>query len=191
MPRTLRTTVNSYTLFDGYTPSRPGTCDGTWSGKTYVRKSLETVFSTSAPDALWSGKAGLPSSCSAISLYAGPTTTTSPSLYYPVVANPTWYLNGATNFSIIAADANTIRLNPMPAQTAVAIAPDDPAIATLTLTGGSPVANTLTATPVAFAIKYLVAPTALGATISFTAPKGLITTMHVTLDPSAPLTTCP
>jgi hypothetical protein len=188
-------TVNSYTMFDGYTPSRPGTCDGTWSGKTYVRKSIETVFSTSAPNALWASTDGLTSSCSAISLYAGPTTTTQPSSYYPLAttANNTWYLGASSSgsFKIIAADANSIRLNPMAAGTAVAIAPDDATVVTLTVAGGSPVANSLTATPVSISYKFLAGLIPIGATITFTSPKGLVTPVHITLNPSAPPTTCP
>jgi hypothetical protein len=41
-------------------PSRPNTCDGTWTSRTYVRRAVETVLSTSDAGLIWGARAGSP-----------------------------------------------------------------------------------------------------------------------------------
>ena len=181
---------------DKTSPVKPNTCDGVWSGRTYVRKATETVFSTSAAHPLWTSKSGLTSSCSAdTNLYIAPQTidTTGPHAFYSVSGNRTWYTgnaNASGSFSIIAADMNGIRLNPMPAGTIVTVGTDDGTIATFAITGGSPIASTSDATGVGISYKLLSGTTGSG-TINFASPAGLVTTVPFTVTTSAAPTTCP
>jgi len=183
-------TVNNPTVFGiPFTPSRPGTCDGTWSGKTYVRRSVETVFSTSSPDLLWAGKidvngSGIDSTCTVVGKYQAPPTL-DPTTYgfYEVYNanssnNSTWYtgstskLSGTMNF--IVGDQNAVRLNPMPAGTTIAAANATTGL-TVTLLGGSPVTNTSLAT--AASVSYALSGVTSGSfSLTFTTPLGLSTT---------------
>lgn len=182
--------VGNFTI-DPLTPTRPNTCDQAWSPKTYVRKAVETVFSTSAANPYWASNTG-PASCVATNLYPGPLTTTTPKAYYSLATNANYYLGGAAGaFTIVAADANLTRLNPMPAGTTVSIASADGSVLTVSVTGGSPVPSSPTATGVSFVYKFLTSAASMGATITFTSPKGVVTPVPVTLYQAAAPSTCP
>lgn len=180
--------------FDQYTPVKPQTCDGVWSGKTYVRKAAETVFSTSAANPLWASTAGLPSSCTATSqLYVAPQTidTTGPHPFYPVASNPTWYTGASTGaLSVVLADTNAIRLNPMAAGTTVSVTADDGTTLTIAITGGSPVASTTEATAFGISYKFAAGVTSAGATLNILSPSKLVTTVHFVLNSAATPSTC-
>ena len=185
---------------DQTTPVKPNTCDGVWSGRTYVRKAIETVFSTSHANPLWPSTAGLPSTCSAsASLYVAPPTidTTGPHAFYPIASNPTWYTgntNASGTFSILPADQNSIRLNPMAAGTGITVASNDGTVVSFTVAGGSPIASNTEVLGVLISYKFLVAATAgtTGTgTINFTSPSGATTTVAFGLTLGASPSTCP
>ncbi|MBW8757142.1 MAG: Ig-like domain-containing protein [Burkholderiales bacterium] len=183
---------------DESVPVKPNTCNGVWSGRTYVRRATETVFSTSSARPLWLSSGGLDASCTAAPLYVGPKTvdTTGPHAFYSIGANPHWYANSggagtSGTMTIIAADANGVRLNPMPAGTSVSIASDDSTLVTLTLTGGSPIPNSVDVTGVSFGYKFGATATSGSGTINFTSPLGLKTTVPFTISAGARPSTCP
>jgi hypothetical protein len=186
-------TVNNPGLFGKpFTPSRPGTCDGTWSGKTYVRQAVETVFSSSSPDLLWAGKtgsnsasSGLDSTCTVVAKYTAPPTldATQTGFYEVGGGNSTWYsgststLTGTLDFTV--GDDNAVRLNPMPAGTVIAVGNASTGL-TATLLGGSPVANTSFAPPAA--VSYSLSGVTSGTfSLTLTTPKGLASTYAITV----------
>lgn len=105
-------------------PNQPGTCDGTWSGKTYVRRAVETVLSSTTPNPLLS-PAVLPGGCAVQTIYAAPPALGAAVRVYPAVANPTIYVGGGTSgsFQILAADSNPVRINPMAVGTQISASP--------------------------------------------------------------------
>lgn len=106
-------------------PNQPNTCDGKWTGKTYVRRAAETVLSSVNPNPLLPA-ALLPSNCVGRSIYAAPQTLGSAVRVFPAVLNPTIYVGaGQTGgaFQILAADDNSIRINPMAAGSIISAAP--------------------------------------------------------------------
>jgi hypothetical protein len=114
---------------DLWIPVRPNTCDAIWTPRTYVRRAIQTVLSTSEAAPLWDGTGGLDASCRQVNKQAGP----SPASRVPATAvggagrDESWYTGvdvgagkippGALFF--IATDANPIRYNPMAAGTVV------------------------------------------------------------------------
>ncbi len=182
---------------DKYTPVKPNTCDGAWSGRTYVRKATETVFSTSGAKPLWASKAGLAASCTATaSLYIAPQTidTTGPHAFYPIEDNPDWYtgnLSSAGAFSILAADRNGIRLNPMPAGTTVTVVANDSSAVTLSIAGGSPVANSADVTGVSISYKFSTGFSSASGLLNFKSPSGLVTTVPFSLTAGTRPSACP
>lgn len=181
---------------DSTIPVKPNTCDRKWSARTYVRKAAETVFSTSTANPLWNSKAGLDNTCSAgARLYVAPQTidTTGPHAFYPVAANGTWYTGSSTSggLSVIAADSNGIRLNPMPAGTVFSVSANNAAQITFAVTGGSPIPNTSEATGVSFSYVFAAGVTSATGTLNFTSPAGLKTTVPFSLSTGSPNSTCP
>jgi hypothetical protein len=190
-----------------FTPSRPGTCDGTWSGKTYVRRSVETVFSSSTPDLLWAGRtlanvpnSGLDSSCTVVAKYTAPSTLSpTQSNFYEVfhdtptnTNDSTWYSGSASTLSgvldFIVGDDNVVRLNPMPAGTVIAVANASTGL-TVTLLGGSPVANTSSATSASVSYAFSgVTSGSFGLTV--TTPKGQATTYTISVKAAAAPIAC-
>ncbi len=148
--------VNDPSNINGFIPSRPGTCDGTWSGKTYVRRAVETVFSTSLPNLLWAGRStsvtneGLDVNCTTVTKYYGPPTLplySAAKTYYTVSGDPVWYTGGLSQgtLNFIVGDRNTVRLNPMAAGTTISVGNASPGLS-VTLLGGSPIPSTGAAT---------------------------------------------
>jgi hypothetical protein len=165
-------------------PSRPGTCDGLWSGAgtVYVRRATETVLSTSAARPLWastggsSGNRGLAASCPTVTLQPGsdPAVTQN----YVLVADQTWFTGSRASDSItlLVADANDTRLNPMAAGTAVAASTTTSGL-TVTLDGGTPVPSTLQASRASLSFNFSSGTTSGLITVRFTSPGGLITSV--------------
>jgi hypothetical protein len=184
-------------VLDKSTPVKPGTCDAVWSGRTYVRKAIETVFSTSAANPIWPSKSVLPSTCQIDrQLYIAPQTidTAGPHAFYSVGANPIWYTgnqNASGAISLIAADRNIIRLNPMPAGTIVNVTADDGTIATFAVTGGSPIPNSTEAGSVNISYKLQGSATSATGVITFTSPSKLVTSVPFGVTLGAPPTSCP
>jgi hypothetical protein len=188
------TTTYPQFALDQFSPVKPSTCDGVWSGRTYVRKAIETVFSTSKANPLWPSSGGLPSSCAAEGLYIAPQTidTSGPHAFYPIAGNSTWYTGAASgSITIIAADQNIVRLNPVAAGTTVAVTANDAAAITLAVTGGSPIPSTVDATGVGISYKFATGVTSASGTMNFASPSGVVTTVPFTLNAAARPTACP
>lgn len=158
-------------------PSVPGTCDGKWSGagQVYVRRAAETVLSTSASRALWES-------------VPGTVTTSNPTVTLQLSGNPsntgTFFRAGnpsadticttrrSGGFSVIAADANPIRLNPMPAGTVVTATTTTTGFAT-SVTSGSPIPSSSQATSVFVAYSFDTAA-AGSISVNFRSPSGTV-----------------
>jgi hypothetical protein len=137
-------------------PSAAGTCDGTWTPKVYVRRSIETILSTSGANPLWSTTAGLCGGGVAIQRQSG-ANPLSLQNYYPVAANRTWYLGASAPASgtlrFLAADRNPVRMNPVSAGTTIVAAVVTGAgLSSASVLSGQPVVNTSTVT--AFDVAY-------------------------------------
>jgi hypothetical protein len=167
-------------------PSMPATCDGVWSGagKVYVRRSAQTVLSTSAARPLWAstggavGGLGLDSSCTKVSLQVGASPTAKAS--FTVVGGQTWYSGGsdAGLLSLIVADANPVRLNPMAAGTTITAATSTQGM-TVNLEGGSPVASMSEASLAAISFKFEPTTNSGVVSVTFTSPSKLATTVSI------------
>jgi len=179
-------------------PNNPNTCDQQWSGKTYVRRATETVFSSSTPDLLWAGKntsvpnAGLDNTCSVVSKLTAPVAINPlKTTFYEVGGgDATWYSGGnlAGVLDFIVGDTNGIRLNPMAAGTIVTVGNASSGL-TVQLLGGSPVANTpdATAAAVSFSLVGVVSGT-FGLTV--TSPGGTATTYTISVIAASRPTAC-
>jgi hypothetical protein len=145
--------LNTYPQFalPNSIPNQPGTCDGVWTGKTYVRRAVETVFSSTTPSPMMD-PALLPATCSQQSiLIASPSQGPQVSMFplFSVnlatntqITNPTLYVGAATSggFTFIASDDNLVRLNPMAAGTLISANSNDSttiATAQVAVTGGT------------------------------------------------------
>jgi hypothetical protein len=160
-------------------PSMPNTCDGLWSGagKVYVRRAVETVLSTTTARPLWfetggaSGDRGLSGSCSKVTLQVGPSPTATAS--YASVAGQTWYTGSVASgaLTLIVADANNNRLNPMAAGTEITASTTTTGL-TVTLNGGSPVPSTSEASLAGLSFTFDAATTSGLITVAFKSPSG-------------------
>ncbi|MET0382830.1 MAG: Ig-like domain-containing protein [Burkholderiaceae bacterium] len=174
---------NTYAQFalDRSIPNKPATCDAVWSSKTYVRRDVETVFSSSTPHALWRTNSpatgqGLDTNCTTMTIFTAPSAYTNPALktkYYDINGHDTWYTAGigSGTIDIIAADDNAIRLNPMPAGTTISAASLTDGLA-VNVVAGSPVASTATAPTATFSYKFTTATAGI-MTLTFTTPLGI------------------
>ena len=177
-------------------PSINTTCDGVW-GKTYVRRAIETVLSTSDANPHWSPNTtglGLAAadghSCPTkdnLIIYPGydanevPYTTN----FYPLAG--TALTDPSKAYSFLVSDANPVRLNPMAAGTLISITTSTGTGAILL--GGSPVGSTTEASYASFSYSTTTGGTV---TITFTSPSGVATSIGIPVFPSASGTTsCP
>jgi hypothetical protein len=176
-------------LAENYTIPTNATCNGSWNANTLVRRAIETVFSTSTSDLLWGDTTGLDATCQAIQLQR----SASPSdlgTYYPILNGQLWYGSGSGAIPFIVADANTVRLNPMPAGTTLTVGNATTGLA-VTLLGGSPVANTTEATT-ALVSYIFTAPTTSGSfTVTTASPKGTGTTFAINVVAGSKPSSCP
>jgi len=171
-------------------PSRPNTCDGTWTSRTYVRRAVETVLSTSEAGLIWGGTGGLSSSsCHAISKQSG-SAASSATTYYEVGSGDTWY-GGATigSMPLVVSDANAIRLNPMAAGTTLAVSDASTNLKVSVL--GSPVASTATAPGAAVKYELTNGATSGTFTLTVTSPSGLSTAYVLGVNSGTRPSTCP
>lgn len=181
---------------------KPGSCDGTWSGKTYVRRAVETVLSSSTPRPLWlaptdnqaTGDGLSTATCNTIALRTHPVTLQpTADTYYAAESGDVWY-TGTSNYAgtlfFVVADQNTKRLNPMPQGTTVSVTSQTPGL-NVSLLGGSPVANSLDATLAAVSYTFTDHTLASGSiSVTYTTPRGLSTTFVYTLKVGARPTAC-
>lgn len=175
-------------------PSMDGTCDNTWTGmgQVYVRRAVETVLSTSMGRPLWLStgshitKTGTP-----IQLRTTGNPAPTPS-FTPVSSGDTVCLASpavAGSFSLIVADANPIRLNPMAAGTVVTASTPTTGLSVTASTGTYTVANTSEApgVPVFFSFDPTKATSGV-VSVSFKSPSGATTTVSINVRMAA---TCP
>lgn len=188
---------NARLVLDASIPSMPNTCDGVWSGagQVYVRRATETVLSTSAARPLWaetggaSGGRGLDNSCSKIPLQVGPEPTATAD--FTPVTGQTWYANSsAGTISLIAADANSTRLNPMAAGTTIAASTTSTGL-TVTLDGGSPIPSTSQASFANLSFNFSAGATSGLITVRFTSPSGLTTSVGIPVQTVGRPSVCP
>ncbi len=161
-------------------PSVPNTCTGL-AGQAYVRRAVETVFSTSAARPLWASKPTIQyvptgSTCPKVNLQdldpADPSgNTLIGSDYYHFGVAGLYGLGAEGTLSFYASDANPVRLNPMAAGTDISVSASSnpPGGITVNVAGGAPVSNTSNAT---FAtINYVFVSASSGTmTVTFTSP---------------------
>lgn len=167
-------------------PSMPDTCDGLWSGagRVYVRRAVETVLSTSGARPLWfdtggaSGGRGLSAACQRVTLQVGPEPTNTQS--FTRVAGQTWYTGSSASdaFTLIAADANSTRLNPMAAGTTISASTTTSGL-TVTLGGGSPVPGTSQASSTSLSFTFDAGTTSGLITVTFTSPSGITSSVAI------------
>lgn len=169
-------------------PSVPATCDGVW-GRAYVRRSVETVFSRSSSRPVWftapSGRLFQRNgSCNAVTLVTGygPTGATLLSSFYPIGGGDLYGVNRTGVLSFMAADSNSVRLNPMAAGTVVTVSGTSGL--SVSVAGGSPVPSTSSASFVtlnyAFPEPSATSTTTVTSgtiTVTFTSPSGLATSV--------------
>jgi hypothetical protein len=181
-------------------PSVPGTCVTGW-GRAYVRRSIETILSTSVARPRWASKNPnqfqTGNSCKTQRLLTVDDShppsddakndindLTKTTLYYDVGGSSLFNLGISGVISFYASDANAYRLNPVAAGTTVSVETTDGLSASVV--GGSPVPSTLEATFVS--IKYKFEPTASSGvvTIKITSPGGLETAVPLNVNVGAP-----
>ena len=174
-------------------PSRPNTCTQAW-GRGYVRRSVETIFSTSTSRPLWGlalpgGAAVAPgNTCpSGLSLLRENSGSGFPA--YDAAGSPalrTYFAFGSTGLyvgtgartgviSFLAADANPFAYNPVAALSAVTVS------ATtglgVTVAGGSPVPSTNSPTSVAVNYSFDAGFSSGTLTVTIRSPSGLATSI--------------
>jgi hypothetical protein len=198
-------------IAQGNSSQLTGTCDGAW-GRAYVRRALETVLSTSEAWPVWYSKpANLYDTDNAACLAnirkdvtTDPTTpkdlitgyvtnvATRNRTFYSFGGGSLYGVGAAGALSFLVADANPVRLNPMPAGTTVS------ASATTGLTvkveGGSPVPSTAEATFTTISYEFAVGTLSGRVNVTFTSPAGLKSTFSQSISTaSAPgtLILCP
>ena len=171
---------------DARIPSMPNTCDGVWSGagKVYVRRAVETVLSTSGGRPLWyetggnSGGRGLPASCQQDTFQVGPAPTNTAK--HTLVDGQPWYTGSSASgaLTLIVADANDIRLNPMAAGTTIAASTTTSGL-TVTLDGGTPVPSTSQASFASLSFTFEAGTTSGLITVTFTSPSGITSSVAI------------
>jgi hypothetical protein len=170
------------------TGSALNTCVAGW-GRAYVRRSVETIFSTSEArpiygNAIPAGASGTPT---ALSLLTGYGEDDAPVL-------DTFYVVGTTRLSnrcktgvitFFASDNNPVAFNPMAAGTVLTLASTDGMA--VAVAGGSPVPNTSTPNTMAVSFAFDEAIFSGTVTLSFKSPSGLTTAIPQIIE-RAPLT---
>ncbi len=160
-------------------PSRPNTCSQAW-GQAYVRRAVQTIFSTSSPRPLWGtswnpNAVGVNGTCAnPISLLTHYDTGNKVELSFRYFGAASLYaVPAGGTLSLIAADANPIAFNPMAAGTVVSVAASDGL--TVNVLGGSPVADSGTPTGVAISYKFDDKTSDGTIAVTFKSPSGLAT----------------
>lgn len=167
-------------------PSRANTCDATWTQRTYVRRAVETVLSTSSSRLLWASSSQVNGSCPSVELKYS---SSASSIYRRVASGSSWYNSGSTgSISFIVADANNVRLNPMAAGTKITVSGANGL--TATVLGGSPVASTATATAAAISYKFDDGVTSGSFTLNVESPSGLTTSYVINVRNTATTPSC-
>lgn len=171
------------------------TCDGGW-GRAYVRRAVETVFSTSVARPLWNTPPALlyadPGfSCPSVKDVAStPGTPQDLIVGYQEgtgaeIRSPFYRLGGTTTLyglppgpgtrviSFLVADGNPVRMNPVAAGSSITVTASKGL--TATVEGGSPVPSSSSATFVTLSLSFDATTTSGTFTLHITAPSGLVT----------------
>ena len=187
-------------------PVRPNTCSGTW-GRGYVRRAIETVFSTSTARPVWG--TALPNTAAVANTLSCPAginltrenTAAAPAydsagnpqrrIYYPLGTVGVYGLGKSGVISFVASDANPVAFNPMAAGTVVSAS----ATAGLSaiVAGGSPVPSSTTPTAVSVNYDFADDVSSGTVTLTFRSPGGLASSVSQFLQKTARdgLTTIP
>jgi hypothetical protein len=178
-------------------PTRKNTCDGVWSQRTYVRRSVETVLSTSEAGLLWGTASSVSqyfdassNACSKpVSLRTGASASSAQS-FFKIYGGDTYYTGGSASgaMSFIIADANEVRVNPMPKGTAVTVTNVSDGLTIEVLAGGVP--NTAEAPKGALSYVFDDGVKSGRFTLTTTTPGGTVTKQVIVLKPTEPETTC-
>ncbi len=181
-------------------PSVPNTCTGL-AGQAYVRRAVETVFSTSTARPLWASKPTIQyvttgSTCPKVTLQdldpADPSgNSLASSDYYRFGVAGLYGLGPLGSVSFYASDANPVRLNPMAAGTQISV--NASAGITVSVAGGTPVPNTSYASFATINYQFITASSGT-MTVTFTSPSLLATSFTIPIDSNAvgaPLIPCP
>ena len=180
------------------------TCDGVW-GKAYVRRAAETVLSTSVSRPMWNST---PSNlyqdsignCPAVvkdvvsipstpqDLITGYTEGTGTEIRgggtrFAVGRGTLYGMAGLPVFSVMLADNNPVRLNPVAAGSTVAVSAT--AGITAKVEGGSPVPSSSNATFASISVVFDTTTTSGVVTLNVTSPGGLTTTVSQSVNKSA------
>lgn len=179
-------------------PTRANTCDGAWTQRAYVRRSVETVMSTSKAGLLWglasssSIKSHLSSTSSAclkpVSLQTASTASSAQS-FLKIYGGDTYYTGGSTTGAItfLAADANSVRVNPLPNGTTFTVSDASDGL-TVTVLGGA-VTNTSEVTKAG--VSYVLDEVKTGSfTLTATSPGGVETSYVLTISSNTPPSAC-
>lgn len=123
--------VSEYGSYHRGMVNKPMTCDGFWSSsKVYVRQALELVMSTSNANLLWGERSAVKShfdsgssTCSSSVTLKKNSSDSSKTIFTPVNGGDVYYTYGELDGSIgiTVADANPVRLNPMPKGTTLSV----------------------------------------------------------------------
>lgn len=160
-------------------PSRPGTCDGVWSPRTYVRRAVETVMSTSAAGLAWISNDALPSGCS-IQMVSSAPDGGKKVKSYPIERNGTVYVEGQTGaVSFYIADANKTRWNPLAKGTTLGYGSVSKGLTVNVM--GTPVPETSTVTHGALTYEFGDDTTSGSLTLNAKSPSGVTTEYRVNI----------
>lgn len=187
-------------------PSQPNTCTGVW-GTAHVRRSLQTIFSTSTARPLW-GTSRSPFAGSSTGICAAPLqlidryVSGQPARYalnangQPIAGQTTYYplvdsngvgsslyglgTSGVLTFQL--ADNNPVAFNPVAAGSTVAVSATDGL--TVAVLGGSPVPSSSQPTSVTMSYKFDAASSGT-VTINTTSPSGVVTSTPLFLTMAA------
>ncbi|MFO1293761.1 MAG: hypothetical protein U1F07_11920 [Rubrivivax sp.] len=188
---------------DASIPSRPGTCTGAW-GRAYVRRAVQTIFSTSSARPRWGqwwplaayagdlGQCPNPANHMLVKDNFGAPNPAVPAYNADGSANQYYYrpfgalglygLGNAGALSFFVADANPVAFNPMPAGTTISASATTGL--TVNVVGGSPVPSTPSPSSATISYSFATGTTSGTLTVTFTSPAGLATTVsqYLTMD---------
>jgi hypothetical protein len=179
---------------EAWVPSRTGTCNGVW-GRAYVRRAIETVFSTSSARPVWSSQPANSVTSAPIVLQNAPipyptSSSAIPSAsFFPVAGASLSCVGKSGTVSFLAADANTFtgtasvvgRLNPLAAGTKIEASTPSEDL-TVSVIGGSPVPSTTEATAAAFSYTFGDTGTSGTVVLKFSSPSGLVTSVTLSIN---------
>ena len=199
------TSSNLLLTRDASIPSRAATCDGVWSSSVYVRRAIETVFSTSSSRLMWPnstpGGGSLDTGCSKVSLVSADDGTTAglrTQDLYLISSGSIYELPVVGSLTFMVADANSMSSTALetyyPGESAKAAGRSSALLGRLnpmpsgttisvkasdglsvSVLGGSPIPNGSEATYAAISFKFDTA-TSGSISVTTTSPSGLSVT---------------